>query len=222
MKGYWQRYAEKFNALSLRERVFIFFAVIVVLTFVPYLTIIDPLLIKQKKLGDQFSQQQTNINAIRDQAIALSQAQIGSMDPSYRDRLKKLRDQIGVIDTNLRTMQAGLMPPEKMAGLIENILKRNQRLQLVELRTLPVSNLIEDKKPAKDTLSRSENNIYKHGVEITLSGNYLDLLDYLVQLERLPEQMFWTKIKMDATGYPKVFLTATVYTLSLNRAWLIV
>jgi MSHA biogenesis protein MshJ len=68
---------------------------------------------------------------------------------------------------------------------------------------------------------RRDGNIFKHGIEITLRGPYLETLDYLAQLEALPLRMYWGVLKLDATdpaGSPTVVLT--VYTLSLDKAWL--
>jgi MSHA biogenesis protein MshJ len=57
-------------------------------------------------------------------------------------------------------------------------------------------------------------------LELTVSGTYLDLLDYLGELEKLPTQLYWSALELDATRYPKHTMKVTVYTLSLDPAWL--
>ena len=74
-------------------------------------------------------------------------------------------------------------------------------------------------KPAAPTGSGQ---IYRHGVEIAVSGSYLDLLAYLKDLEKLPNQLYWGKLELSAAAYPQVTLKLSVYTLSLNLAWLVV
>jgi MSHA biogenesis protein MshJ len=64
--------------------------------------------------------------------------------------------------------------------------------------------------------------VYQHSVEITLQGSYPELLEYLAQLEKLSWQMFWGRISVDTEQYPRLRVTLTVQTLSLNKAWLIV
>ena len=66
----------------------------------------------------------------------------------------------------------------------------------------------------------SEGNVFKHGVEVKLSGSYADLYDYLVRLEGLPSRMFWSRVSLNAEDYPRLTLTVTIYTLSLDKAWL--
>jgi MSHA biogenesis protein MshJ len=46
------------------------------------------------------------------------------------------------------------------------------------------------------------------------------LLAYVRDLEQLPTQLYWASLELDAADYPKVAMKLTVYTLSLDRAWL--
>ena len=57
---------------------------------------------------------------------------------------------------------------------------------------------------------------------MTLQGRYLDLLTYLNALEALPWQIFWSQAQMDARDYTAVRVTVTVFTLSLDKDWLVV
>jgi MSHA biogenesis protein MshJ len=44
----------------------------------------------------------------------------------------------------------------------------------------------------------------------------------MVQLEKLPTQMFWGKVSFTVEEYPISRLTFTLYTLSLDKAWLVI
>ena len=61
---------------------------------------------------------------------------------------------------------------------------------------------------------------FRPGPEIVIEGSYADLTAYLVQIERLPSQLFWSKAVMDASAYPRVTLSLSVFTLGLEAAWL--
>ena len=128
-----------------------------------------------------------------------------------------------------------LVEPNKMADLLRQVLDKNGRLQLVELKTLPVSLLIE-KPQAADIASQStvakssdgqiqpgsQKQIFKHGVRITVRGGYLDLLRYVTELEKMPAQMFWGEAILSVEKYPDAVFTLTLYTLSLDKTWLAV
>jgi MSHA biogenesis protein MshJ len=64
--------------------------------------------------------------------------------------------------------------------------------------------------------------VFRHGVELTLAGSYLDLHAYLSALEGLSTQLYWGRAEMSVAEYPVATLKLTVYTLSFDQAWLVV
>ena len=159
-------------------------------------------------------------DSVQAQIASLVQAKQADVNSPQRERIRALRQQIADGDAYLKSRRDKLVPPEKMAQLLEQVLNRNGRLQLVALETLPVSLLVE---PSAETaaaqLASSEKQIYKHGVKITVRGSYADLVQYLTALEKLPTQMFWGVAKMGVVKHPTVELTLTLYTLSLDKTW---
>lgn len=211
----------KIDSFSLRERALIFFAVAALVVSLVDSLVLEPQLDKQKKLSVQVVQQQEKMKEVQAQIANLLQAQQADAKSPQRERIRVLRQQIDDGDVYLKNRRDKLVPPEKMAQLLEQVLNKNGHLQLVALDTLPVSLLVE---PSIDTVAAqmvsSEKQIYKHGVKITVRGSYADLLQYLTALEKLPTQMFWGVAKMDVVKHPTVELTLTLYTLSLDRTWL--
>lgn len=215
------------DALSLRERVLIFAAGAFLVVSLIYSLFLTPLLNKQKALSAQVVQQQEKMKDIQAQIGALLQAKQDDAKSPQRERIRVLRQQLADGDAYLKERRDKLVPPEKMAELLEQVLKKNGRLQLVALNTLPVSLLIEpaaDAAPAPSAAPvpapGSERQIYKHGVQITVRGSYADMLQYLTALEKLPQQMFWGVAKMQVVQHPTAELTLTLYTLSLDKTWL--
>jgi MSHA biogenesis protein MshJ len=68
----------------------------------------------------------------------------------------------------------------------------------------------------------SDDGISQHGIEIRLAGSYNDLLNYLAELERMPQRVMWNSVSLKVEKYPRNVLVLRVYTLSLDRSWLIV
>ncbi|MDQ2821257.1 MAG: type II secretion system protein M [Pseudomonadota bacterium] len=62
--------------------------------------------------------------------------------------------------------------------------------------------------------------LYRHGVQVTVRGSYLDMVDYMAALEGLPTQLFWGGAQFQVEEYPRAQLTLTLYTLSLDRKWM--
>lgn len=229
MRAQWRKWSDRFDALMMRERVLILLAVVVGSALILDALAIQPLEARKKRLTLQLAEARQNIKL----ADAQVSGQAAIVDPdavkrSYRDAL---RQELADIDRSMQGLQRGLVPPERMAKLMEEMLARSSGLRLVSMRTLPAqrfespgaaSTARPGDKGAKPAPRDPERVIYQHSVEITLQGSYAELHDYLSQLEKLPWQMFWGRISVNSEQYPRLRVTLTVQTLSLNKAWLIV
>lgn len=229
MKEQWQKLSARFGALMTRERVLVLLAAAVGTALIYDALAIQPLEARKKRLTLQLADARQNIK-VADNAMA---GQAAVVDPdavkrSYRDALRK---QLAEIDQSMQGLQRGLVPPERMAKLMEEMLARGSGVQLVAMRTLPARRFESpDAGPAPKTGDKGakpaprepERTIYQHSVEITLQGSYTELHDYLAQLEKLPWQMFWGRIIVNSDQHPRLRVTLTVQTLSLSKAWLIV
>lgn len=229
LKAQWQRLADRVDAMSLRERALIFLAIAIVLIVLVNTVLIDPLLTRHKKLQQEITQTQEKTSAMLTQIQTLVKTWNVDPDIALRSRLAQLREQSDQTGKTLEDIQSGLVSPQRMPTLLEDILRHNRSLHLVALKTLPVKVLGEPDttvageaaKPAQaQKPTTPESVVYKHGVEITLEGSYLDLLRYLTEIEALPWHVFWGKADVDVEKYPKVTLTLRLYTLSLDKAWL--
>lgn len=220
MKERWDKIVAKIDAMSLRERALIFAAVAFALVAMIDSFFLNPLLQQQKRLSSQVVQQQEKMKEIQGQLAALLQAKQADKDAPQRERIRQLREQIAQGETFLKETQDKLVPPERMAHLLEQVLAKNGRLQLVSLETLQVSNFIEPASNEPQPATSTGKQIYKHGVKLTVRGSYADLMQYLQMLEKLPTQMFWGMAKLNVVKYPQAELTLTLYTLSLDKTWL--
>jgi len=214
------QFIAKVDGMSLRERALIFAAAAFAVVSLINTFFLDPLLAQQKGLSSQVVQQQERMKETQAQLASLLQAKQADEHAPQRERIRQLREQVAQGDAYLKATQDKLVPPEKMAALLEQVLAKNSRLQLVALNTLPVSLFIE---PSADVATKAvvqEKQIFKHGVQITVRGSYADLMQYLAALEKMPTQMFWGMAKLNVVQYPNAELTVTLYTLSLDKTWL--
>lgn len=223
MKRYWELARGKIDDMSLRERTLIFAAAAFVVISLINAMLLDPLLAKQKMLSTKVVQQQEKMKELQAQMQTLLQAKRDDEHSPLRIRLAQLRQQLQEQDGYLQSRRDRLIEPDKMAGLLEQVLSKNDQLQLVELKTLPVSLLVETPGAADaEPQPGLHKQIFKHGVRITVRGGYLDMLRYLTALEKMPAQMFWGEASLHVDKYPDAVLTLTLYTLSLDKIWLTV
>lgn len=226
MKEQWRRLAARFDALLVRERILVLVGVIVGTALIYDTLVLQPLEARKKRVERQIAEARHNIKLA--EVLLSGQEPVADAEAvkrAYRDALRK---QLAEIDQGIQGVQRGLVPPERMGKLLEEMLSRSRGLQLVTLRTLPVRRVDAaavtpaGKPAAKPGTKEPERTVFQHGFEITLQGSYADVHAYLSQLERLPWRMFWGRITLSAEHHPRLRVTLTVLTLSLNKAWLIV
>lgn len=222
---------QKFDALSLRERIMVALAALAAIYFLMNVLLIDGWARQNAGMTANLAEQREESVRVAGQLKGLQAQAAVSPDAQARARIREIEKKIAVIDATLESASRQLVLPERMATLLEDLLKRNKRLQLVSLTTLPAEALLHEKSPVTNTPQESGTgpaagppedhpNIFRHGVELTLGGSYFDMLDYLAQIEALPWQMYWGRLTLDARDYQHPVLTLTLYTLSLDKAWL--
>jgi MSHA biogenesis protein MshJ len=228
LKPQWQHLADRVDAMSLRERILIFLAAALVLITLANTLLIKPLLTRQRAMSQQIVLTQAQTSALQAQIQTMVKAGGTDPDAALRARMAELQAKSAESDKALRDIQSGLVSPQQMPTLLEDILQRNRALRLVSLKTLPIQDLAatlssgDTKSPGKQTQegTASELAVFKQGVEITVEGNYLDLLRYLTAMESSPWRMFWGNAELSVNKYPEATLTLRLYTLSLDKAWL--
>jgi MSHA biogenesis protein MshJ len=224
LKEQWRKIVEKIDALALRERALIFVMMSVVLITPINMFLLDPLRTKQKTLSHQLTERETQIAALQSQLQGLAASSQIDPDAENRKRVQELKRKLDELEAPLETAQKSLVSPEKKVSLLEDLLIQTPRLKLVSLKTLPPTTALESKsvEPAKKggAAMPVTSLVYKHGVQLTIEGGYLDLLQYLVAMEKLPWRVVWGEADLRVDEYPKIVLTLTLYTLSLEKVWL--
>lgn len=215
MKALLKRYAERIDNASLRERVMIFLAAALVLVFLVNAALIRPLRDTQRRLSADIAQNERELRTIQGEVQRLARARDANPDTRNRERAAVLRAELGLLDARIADEQRRFTTPQRMRDVLEEMLEREKRLRLIDLKTLPVTDM-------SATQGQAGRRVFRHGVELTLAGSYLDLYAYLAALEGLKTQLYWGRAEMSVAEYPVATLKLTVYTLSFDQAWLVV
>lgn len=211
-----KRYAERIDNATLRERALLFAAAALILVYIAYVALIQPLHNAQRRLGAEIAQKETELRTVQSGLQRMMQARRDDPDTRNRERIAQLQSEVKSLDASIEEEQRRFTPPQRMRQVLEEMLQREKRLQVLNLKTLPVSDL------STPQGGKSGRRVFRHGVEITLAGRYLDLYAYLRGLEGLSTQLYWGRAEMSVAGHPVATLKVTVYTLSFEQAWLVV
>lgn len=216
MKAYWQRYTSWFLARNARERAIVTLALIGGIWFLGYSVVIEPGLIKLRRADRALQEATATTTSLQQQTAVLRATPVKDPDAPVRAELEQLKARLAEQAVRLQAVERSLVPPERMAALLESLLGRSRGLHLISLQNLAPSPVVE----ASSVADGPGGGLYKHGIELRVAGSYGDLLHYLQQLENAPQKLIWGRLDMAAEQYPRSVLTLTVYTLSLDKTWL--
>ena len=212
-----KRLAERVDALTLRERVLIFFALLVAfhqmwdyLVWSPMVARQDALQSQEQSLNKEMLQMQIDLKLLTAKASA-------DPDKQIKQDIQTLEKQLSVLNGQIRQDSSGMVSPEQMARLLEEMLLSQKTLELLHLETHESVALI---KPEKDKLPSVKYQIYRHDFSIEFSGSYLATLKYLETLEKLETRFFWDAIEFGVEDFPENKVRLKLYTLSLSDAWI--
>lgn len=117
---------------------------------------------------------------------------------------------------------SSLVSPSRMKALLQDLLRRQPRLQLVgvESFTAPLE-LPASATSKKDEASPATPDFYRHGVRMTLQGGYFDLLAYLQSVQNSGWRLHWDSLDyhIDEAGPDKARITLELHTLSREAGW---
>lgn len=220
----WQALNAKFEALQPRERWMVFAAGLVLIWFILNTLLLDPVTKKLSALRAEITQSQSQLAEIQQQLNVFAQTPVHDINTENREKISSLHASVQTQSTKINSLSHVLLKPENMPSLLKDLLQKNTGLSLVAMQTLAPENILQkDKKETAQTTTSSEMNapvIYKHGLEITLAGSYLDLLKYAEALEKSSLQVLWSKASLEAKDFPESQLTLRIYSLSLDKTWL--
>lgn len=230
LKAHWQGWSERFAAMLPREKYMVIGALAVAILFGGFSYWIEPGQQQTARLKKTLAQQQTEQEQLNVQLAGLKSQNIDP-DAANRTQLLLLRDQLAASERDLKAFDRTLVAPAQAPALLQTLLTRHRGLTLVSLKTLSPQPLIdppaakEGEKTAADANKAAADpmpggNIYKHGVEIRLAGNYQDLLAYVSELENSRQKLLWGNMRLTVKKHPVSELTLIVYTLSLDATWL--
>lgn len=207
--------AARIGMMSLRERVFIFAASVVVSLALVQTLLIDAGQLGRQQANDRVQVAEEALVQIGEQRQQLEREAGRNPDQAVRETLAAQEARLVALNAELDRLQRSLIPPERMNQVLKNVVQAQSGIRIVGFKTL-------DPQPVAlpDAADGTPPGFYRHGFEVKVSGRYSDLVTYLERLEALPWRLNWIEASLDAAARPMLTLTLTVHTLSLEETWL--
>jgi len=226
----WRRLSDRFDRLTLRERIILMGGVVCVLLLLADALVLGPLGTKEKALAQQEARNIGELAQMRVQLATAVAAKGVDPDQANRERIAQLTGDLSAQEAQIRDQMVLLVESGRMAQVLKSLLANRSRVQLTDMRTLPQTGINLGVQAAPGTLAPEKTPgmqdlapptmLYRHGIQMTLRGSYLDLLGYLKDIEALPIRFYWDRMELSVVEYPVTHMTVVVNTISVDPAWL--
>lgn len=190
MKKLWKAQAQRINALSLRERVIMFASVGVMMVALVDWLVISPSMANMNRLSAQMRDQTQQLESLRAQVS--NDMPANTLQGQQRVALNATRGQLAAVDAAIHEQLAGQDEIARLPVLLDRLLQRHERLAITSLTT--VADL---PKPA-DSVLRWQ------AVDLSVTGSYADLTNYLGDLEASLPGLRWGPLQLTAATQPPV------------------
>lgn len=206
-----EKLATRFDAMNIRERGLIAFAALAAVVMIWDLAFMQSLNARRMANTSELEMLQKSIAAAGETAEASA-----ASDPMSHAlaRQRAVEASLDAVNAELASASAGLIPPERMVAVIHDVLAKQRNLKLVTLHNEPVASLIKVEDGVVAT------GPYIHPVELVVEGRYLDVLEYMRALEKLPWNFRWKLLELQSVEYPINRVRVELSTLSMDKEWL--
>jgi len=219
-----QQWRQAFDQRVLRERILMAVAAVFLIGGLLWLMLVDPALARLNSLDSQQQQAQTELAALQIQVAELEAVVQENPAERQRQALNSKQKRLANLDDSVSQRGRELIAPEAMVKLLRELLSAQTKLELVGLDVLKPEPIYNDEGPSSQPSTSGQPEpeplFYRHGADLRLVGRYLDLLNYIEQLEALDVRLGWELLHYNVEQYPEGQALIRVQTLSLGKAWL--
>jgi MSHA biogenesis protein MshJ len=224
MKDRLVKLAQSVDRLSLRERLFLLGAGLFVIGGLWQAALAGPLRARERLANEKVLALQDRLRNL-DASLSAAAEGVNEGMPDQLERARALRESVAQRDAEVRVFTTDLVDPTQMRLVLEELLRRQSGLTLVSAvnrRAVPV---LEDEEEGAATATQDAAGnvasdapkLYRHSFVLTLRGSYLDMLRYLEDVERLPWQIYWSRLELKTDEYPVNDIKLELATLSLDE-----
>ena len=200
------------DKISMRERVLMFGAGMMLLGSVWYLGLMQP-------LTKQVTRNRTEIASLQErmkttnQNLEIQVLQISNTGAEEREKFNRVQQRLDEINERLGGYAAELIDPAEMSRVLQSVLKDQSKLRLIRARNISRGAMSASAEAETTTF-------YRHGLEIEFEGSYLACLEYLQEIEALPWRFYWQFLDIEVLEYPRNRIRLEVSTLSPDEEWI--
>lgn len=196
---WWDVQSVRINALSLRERVFLFLSIIACCLALADVVWLSPAQVAHKQLTQRFDKQSADLQRSRDELK--STAKPVDTTQAVRDEIAAVKIRLDEVNQNIKDVLPAKTEVAPLAQVLVHLLRRYEGLTLVRTSALALEAAIAQAAPAVGAAAVPAG-FTRQGVELTVTGPYPDLMRYVQTLEKALPNVRWGVMKLKSEKLP--------------------
>ncbi len=162
---------------------------------------------------------------------ALSSGELSAEERRILQETELVRTQISEIEKRMSAEIEGLVPPQAIVAVLEELLEETPGLRLIRLESEPPHQIGAEGSDDETNGSSATNwedpqpiagveTLYRHGVRIEIEGDFSSTLDYLERVEHSEWHLMWDSLDYRVETYPTAIITIDFHTISQSEEWI--
>jgi MSHA biogenesis protein MshJ len=193
MKRWWTIISARVDALSLRERVFLFVTLLVLCMLMANVLWLTPAQQQHRQLTQRFAAQDVELQTLREE-LKNTSGETGEAKLK-REQLAQMRERLAAVNAEIAATPQAREGETPLARVLVHFLRRHEGLVLVRTATLAPEN--------RSAQAAGEvTGLRRQGLELTVAGPYGELARYVQTLERALPALRWGTMKMNSEQLP--------------------
>jgi MSHA biogenesis protein MshJ len=201
LKIWWGVQSTRINALSLRERVFLFLSVIACCLALADVLWMSPAQLAHKQLKQRFEKQSIDLQRARDELKTIAKPE--NKGSSVSDETATIKTRLDEVNQSIKNVVPLAADATPLTQVLVHFLSRHEGLTLVRT-VVSAPDLPGAKAAAPTSLGASLPTalLTRQGVELTVSGPYPELVNYVQTLEKALPNVRWGSMKLKSEKLP--------------------
>lgn len=202
LANWWRVQAARINAMSLRERIFLFTAFIAGSLALADSLWLSPAQATYQKLAQQFDKQSVQLQRARGD-LNTNAGPIETVQ-SLRAEIVAVTVSMDAVNLAIKDLSTSALREAPLAQVLVHVLRRHEGLTLMRALTLASDTATKGLTPPTGSAAAvpPAGLLTRQGVELTVSGPYAELTRYLEMLEKVLPRMRWGTMTLKSEKLP--------------------
>lgn len=201
--------ATRIDAANPRERVMMFASAAIALVAIVDTTVLSPAMAERRQIAQQAAGRARDIAALRTQLTSLA-AGPEAPDVRLRRQVDAARAELAALEQRIASQLAARDEIARMPAVLDRLLARHERLELVRLQTVAPAAATFDTSGRTEAgtsgragsgangAAASVPTVTWQGVDLSVAGRWADLVRWLAELESLMPGLRWGELRVVA------------------------